>query len=197
MISRIAAAAAFGFLGLVPALASEYSKVNGSVEVAAGMELKGDVSTVNGSISIGEGASVADASTVNGSITLAPRASAHEISAVNGRLTLGQGSTVKGELSNVNGDIRLAGAHVAGDIETYNGDIDVGAGSTVDGGITVKKSKGSWFSFNGKPRIVVGPGAIVTGTLRFEHEVDLYVSDRAKIGPVVGATTKPYTGDNP
>jgi hypothetical protein len=44
---------------------------------------------------------------------------------------------------------------------------------------------------------VIGPGAAVKGTLRFKREVKLYVSDRATIGPVEGATAIKFTGDRP
>lgn len=179
-----------------PTLASEYSKVNGSVQVAAGSQVKNDVSTVNGSVTIGEGASVEEASTVNGSITLGPRATAKEMSAVNGRLILDESSSVSGAISNVNGDIQLAAAHVGGDIHTYNGSVNIGANSRVDGGIYIEKSSSSWFSWKSNPpRIVIGPGAVVQGPLKFEREVELYVSDRAKIGTVTGATAVPYSGD--
>jgi DUF4097 and DUF4098 domain-containing protein YvlB len=198
MITRIILVVVLCTLAVSSAAASEFSKVNGSVDVQAGRKLNDDVSTVNGSVNIGDGATVADASTVNGSITLGPRASAHEMSAVNGRLTLDQDSSVAGEVSNVNGDIHIGGAHVSGNIETYNGSIDIGANSRIDGDIVVKKSSSNWFSWKGNPlRVVIGPGAIVKGTLRFEREVELYVSDKATIGAVVGATPKKFTGDAP
>jgi hypothetical protein len=47
------------------------------------------------------------------------------------------------------------------------------------------------------PRIVIGPGATIEGELRFERVVQLYVSDRATIGPVVGATAIRFSGDAP
>ena len=198
MITRIILVVALCTLAVASAAASEFSKVNGSVEVEAGRKLNQDVSTVNGSVSIGDGAAVDDASTVNGSIRLGPHASARELSAVNGRLTLDPDSNVGGEVSNVNGDIRIAGAHVSGNIETYNGSIDVGANSRIDGDIIVKKSKSNGFPWHvTPPRIVIGPGAVVKGTMRFEREVELYVSDKATIGSVVGATPKKFPGDSP
>jgi len=47
------------------------------------------------------------------------------------------------------------------------------------------------------PRIVIGPGATVQGDLRFERTVRLFVSDKATIGPVTGATPIPFSGDIP
>jgi hypothetical protein len=48
-----------------------------------------------------------------------------------------------------------------------------------------------------KPRVVIGPGAVVEGKINFRRAVDLYVSDKAKIGAVEGATAKTFTGDKP
>ena len=45
--------------------------------------------------------------------------------------------------------------------------------------------------------IEIGPGASVQGPLRFEGGVKRYVSDRATIGPVTGATPIPFSGDTP
>jgi hypothetical protein len=47
------------------------------------------------------------------------------------------------------------------------------------------------------PRIVIGPGVTVQGELRFERTVKLYVSDKATIGTVTGATAIPFSGDTP
>ena len=47
------------------------------------------------------------------------------------------------------------------------------------------------------PRVVVGPGAAIGGTLRFGREVKLYVSDRAEVGRIEGATPVRFSGDTP
>ncbi len=179
------------------ALASEYSKVNGSINVAANQKV-GEVSTVNGSITIGQSATVTSAETVNGRITLGAHSSATRLETVNGNLILGSGANVSGRISNVNGDVRLDAAHVGGGIGTVNGDIDIGANSTVEGGIHIPKASGGWFNWSGgTPRIVIAAGAVVQGTLKFERAVKVYVSDRATIGPVEGATAVKFSGDNP
>lgn len=192
-------------------------KVNGSVSVAAGQHV-GDTSTVNGNIEIDHDAVVAGAETVNGGINLGPHAHAnsletvnggiqiqigaevvHAASSVNGSLELASGSHVGGKLGNVNGKIILDHASVDGGIETSNGDVTVGAGSTVHGGLHVEKPGGViWVSHNRrKPKIVIGPGAVVDGPLQFDREVDLLVAPSAKIGPVTGAKPQPYSGQTP
>lgn len=199
---------------------SDSHTVNGSIRVKAG-EKRNDVSTVNGSIHIDDNASVAGAqtvngsigvgahsttgslNTVNGSITVGDGASVSDtIAAVNGSLTLREGADVRGAVGNVNGRILLQGAHVGGGIKTVTGDIDIGSNSHVEGGILVHKKSSGLFEFfhwgkSDTPRIVIGPGAVVQGNLRFKREVQLFVSDSATIGTVSGATAVKFAGANP
>jgi len=198
----------------------ESHTVNGSIRVKAG-EKKGELSTVNGSIHIDDNATVADAQTVNGSIGLGAHATAdsahtvngaitlgdgasvlHAVSTVNGTLTLHTGANVTGTLNNVNGHISLDAAHVGGGVKTVSGDIDIGGNSHVDGGILVDKDSNEFLWFfhwnSGKtPRIVIAPGAVVQGDLRFKRRVRLFVSDHAIIGPVSGATAVTFSGASP
>lgn len=191
-------------------------KVNGSVSVAAGQHV-GDASTVNGGIEIDHDAVVAAAETVNGGIDLGPHARAnsletvnggiliqtgaqvmHAASSVNGSLELASGSHVGGKLGNINGVIHLDHAIVDGGIETTNGDVTIGAGSTVHGGLHVEKPGSSfWNHDQRKPKIVIGPDAVVDGPLQFDREVDLLVAPSAKISAVTGAKAQPYTGQMP
>jgi len=190
------------------------TQVSGPISIAAG-EHAGDLSTVNGSIRVGENASVGSAHTVNGSVSLASHASAAQVRtvngsveledaarvtgsvhSVNGRLSLAKGSEVTGDLRNVNGMIRIASAHVGGGIDTANGGIDLEA-AHVDGGIHVQKNSESSFESSTPPRVVIGPGSVVKGTLNFERPVRLYVSERATIGAVEGATPIKFSGDSP
>ena len=45
--------------------------------------------------------------------------------------------------------------------------------------------------------VVIGPHAVVQGTLEFRREVELKVSDSAQIGPVKGATVEKFSGATP
>ncbi|HEV2228683.1 MAG TPA: hypothetical protein VGR86_06960 [Steroidobacteraceae bacterium] len=202
--------------GDVTADGSGANTVNGSIHVPAGTR-SGAVATVNGSIRIDDNATVGSAGTVNGSVALGAHATADTVGTVNGSITLGEGAhvvrdvttvngsmtlkngaDVGGPLSNVNGRIALNEAHVAGGLRTVDGDIDVGGGSHVEGGIIVRHGGGGWFNFGTrKPRIVIGPGAVVQGDLRFERAVELYVSDSATTGPITGATAVRFAGASP
>jgi hypothetical protein len=191
-------------------------KVNGSVHVAAGTPGEA-AETVNGDIRLDDNATVTSASTVNGSVHLGAHAAAQSVETVNGSisldagakvsgnadtvngtLTLRDGSEVAGALTNVNGSIKLDAAHVGGGIKTVNGDILINANSHVEGGILVEQEHGFFVHFGiGIPRIVIGPGAVVQGEMRFQRKVKLYVSDKATIGTVSGATPIAFSGNEP
>jgi hypothetical protein len=212
-------AAAFGALLALPACGDSMggdsaNKINGSVHIAAGKEAA-STHTVNGSIHIDDNAAVTTAGTVNGNVTLGSHATATSLSTVNGSVTVGDGAhttggvesvngemilnndaEVAGGISNVNGKIRLTAAHVVGGIHTVSGNISIMGASHVDGGILVKKPSGTMFNSE-DPTIVIGPGATVQGELRFERKVRLFVSDKATIGAVTGATPVTFTGDTP
>jgi cytoskeletal protein CcmA (bactofilin family) len=193
------------------------SKINGSVHIIAGKAL-GVAETVNGGILIDANAAVTTAKTVNGGIRLGAHATADSLTNVNGGITLDDGARVTGgvesvngsmilrsgadvagSLENVNGRIEVTAAHVAGGIKTVNGSISITGNSHVQHGILVEKPSSEFIHFGTDevPRIVIGPGATVEGELRFQRPVQLYVSDRAVIGAVSGATAIPFTGDVP
>ena len=192
--------------------------INGSIHISAGTP-GGEVSTINGSIRADDNAQLSGGHTVNGNISLGDHATASSLTTVNGGILLGQGAKVNatvttvngtlalrpdaevgGHLANVNGSIILAGATVNGGISTVNGNIDIGANSHVRGGIVVHKPSTGffhWWSDSDKPRVVVGPGAVVEGAMTFERAVRLYVSDTATVGQVTGATPVKFSGSQP
>jgi DUF4097 and DUF4098 domain-containing protein YvlB len=205
-----------GVNGDVTATESGASTVNGSITVPANLH-SGKLDTVNGSIHIDDNAIVTTASTVNGSINLGAHATADSLSTVNGGITVNDGARVThgldtvnggmqvkngaevgGRVRNVNGHIVLTGAQVGGGLQTVDGDIDVASGSHVEGGILVEKMSGFNLSLTNRiPRVVIGPGSVVQGDLRFDRPVHLYVSDKATVGAITGATPTPFSGDKP
>jgi len=216
LAALLALAGCYNMPGDVTADKSGANTVNGSIHVPAGTR-SGGVGTVNGSIRVDDDASVAAAGTVNGSVSLGEHAAADSVSTVNGSITLGAGARVArevttvngamtlkdgadvgGAVGNVNGRIALSAAHVGGGLRTVDGDILVNGASRVEGGILVERGGGGWFNWQPhKPRIVIGPGAVVQGELRFEREVSLYVSDQATTGPIKGAIAIRFSGAAP
>ena len=127
-----------------------------------------DTSKVNGSIRIEDGKTVGDLDTVNGSINLGAHGQADEVSTVNGSIDIGDDAS-----------IRSAG--------TVNGRIALGKRVRVSAGIDTDKPV----------HVLIGPRAVVKGTLVFERNVELLVSDSAQIGEVTGAKAVRFSGDQP
>ena len=198
------------------------TSVNGSITVGESATVTGNLKTVNGAIRIDEGANIRKASTVNGGLKLADNVKAEslstvnggirvgeesiidgEITAVNGRITVEKGTSVSDNVGNVNGEIDLNGAVVDGDLSTVNGDIDLADGSVVKGDIIVEKPSGwSWGNGNKRtPRVVIGPGSRVEGTIVLEREVKLFISETADVGGVSGEMSMEdavrFSGDRP
>lgn len=202
-------------LPCAPAFASDgISKVNGSITASAG-QTYGDLDTVNGGITVEGGAEAGDIQTVNGGIQVDDRARTRGISTVNGGIRIGQrvvvdgdvetvngsifvdrGTRIDGGVETVNGGIGLVETRLSQGIETVNGDITVGIDTRVHGDVKVKKPSASWMPISlgskRKPRIIIGPNAVVDGELVFEREVVLYVHKTARIGKVTGATPVAY-----
>jgi DUF4097 and DUF4098 domain-containing protein YvlB len=204
-------------LGLALALATgsataqqSIDKVLGSITAQAG-QAYGDLETVNGSITIETGATTKDAGTVNGGISVADKAVTGDLETVNGSIKLGRDVTVNGSielvngsifvdhggkvgkgLENVNGAIGIVATDVGGGIETVNGDITVGVDSHVHGGIRIEEIKSSNWNKR-KPRVIIGPNAMVDGPLVFKRPVQLYVHSSAKVGTITGATPVAYS----
>jgi hypothetical protein len=188
---------------------------NGNVQIEDGAQAR-NIETVNGGITIGRNATVASVQSVNGRINIDEGTRAGPVETVNGSVGLGENVQVVGNVTAVNGGIRLARgasvsgtletsngpiaidhARVGGDVRTKSGNIDIGQQSTVTGGIVVEKLDSEWFGKPRTPRIVIGPGAVVSGPLTFHREVDLYVSDSAKVGPIEGAKARRFSGSEP
>jgi len=195
----------------------DVNNISDDIHVGAGQQA-GNLNTVSGDVDVGDRATVGKAGTVSGSVTLGRQAQARglgtvsgdirvgtgagvadSVESVSGSIRLAQGARVQGHLSNVSESITLDDAQVAGGIETVAGDITVGAGSHVAGGILVDQPnhEGIHFGNSHTPVIVIGPHAVVQGTLDFRRPVVLKVSDSAQIGTVKGATVERFSGAAP
>jgi cytoskeletal protein CcmA (bactofilin family) len=198
------------------------TSVNGSITVGESATVTGNLKTVNGTIRVDDGAIVQKASTVNGGLKLGDRGKAEalstvngsirvgeeamvagEIEAVNGRITVEKGAHISDNVSNVNGQIDLSGAELEGDLSTVNGDINLADRSVVKGDIIVEEP-GGWDSDKEKnriPRLVIGPGSRVEGTIVLERKVKLFISETAEVGGVSGVMSMDdavrFSGDRP
>ncbi|MEM7280049.1 MAG: hypothetical protein AAF438_00260 [Pseudomonadota bacterium] len=198
----------------------DYETVNGNVTVREGVQLdsSSEVSTVNGSIRIGESAVVGEVDTVNGSVKLGDFAKAESVNTVNGSIRMAEGVEIRGDvetvngslrlnssgvvgggMENVNGSIQIRGGRVDGSLVTYTGDILITEGGSVAGGLTVKKSRKSGWKWGDRkdPKIIIGPNSSIAGELVFERDVKLYVHDSASVGRITGAEPISFSDDEP
>jgi DUF4097 and DUF4098 domain-containing protein YvlB len=146
----IVAAGLFGFFLVAPACANvnksitigdntetgSESTVNGSITVGDGATVNGSLDTVNGTIRVGENTRVRDIDTVNGSIRLASGVTADDVGSVNGSIRLGENVTIDGEIDVVNGKITVGeGSSVSDDVQNVNGEINL-SGAEVGGDVS-------------------------------------------------------------
>lgn len=204
------------------ATADGASSVNGSITVGDSAVVTGDVDTVNGTIRVGDNAQIRGAGTVNGGLRIGNNVTSEGLETVNGAIRVGGASSVDGSVeavngsielgkstrvsrgvANVNGAIELAGAEVGGDIETVNGDVELSDGAILRGDLIIEKPS-SWGWNNKKkrkPRVIIGPGSVVEGQIKLEREVELYISESARVGGVSGAMSmdeaERFTGNRP
>jgi hypothetical protein len=196
------------------------TSVNGSITVGTDAVVTGGLRTVNGSIRVGSGSTIRNAKTVNGSLHIAEGVEADHLSTVNGRVMIGEkvsidgdvstvngsitlerSTVVGGEVGNVNGTIMVDGAKVEDDVRTVTGDISLRE-AVVEGDLLIEEP-GMWSNRGKKrkPRVIIGPGSRVEGSIIIEHEVELFISETAEVGSVTGvmsledATT--FSGDEP
>ena len=112
------------------------STVNGSISVGQGETVTGALETVNGSIRIDHDARIGDAETVNGAIRVAEKVHSKNLTTVNGSIRVGAGTTVDGSVETVNGRIDVGkGSSVASDVGNINGRIEL-TGSQVGGDVS-------------------------------------------------------------
>lgn len=123
---------------------SDASSVNGSITVGESATVTGEVNTVNGTIRIREYADVGEASTVNGALRIDSGVKAESLSTVNGSIKLAKDVTVGRDVEAVNGKIEIGDrSTVGGDVSNVNGEIEIVASdiggdiSTVSGSVAL------------------------------------------------------------
>jgi hypothetical protein len=196
------------------------SSVNGSITVGSKATVKGSLETVNGAIRIDDEANVGSVGTVNGSIKIGSQVHTGDIRGVNGSIRLGDqavvdgqisvvngkisvdsGSRIDGDVSNVNGELQIIGSEIGGDLSTVNGDVLLTDNSVLKGDLVIKKPSGWSWKNQREPRIVIGAGSRVAGTIRLERKVELYIHETASVGGVSGEMTMDdavrFSGDHP
>jgi len=151
------------------------SSVNGSITVGQKATVAGSLSTVNGSIRVGEGSRIEDASTVNGSLRISDNTQTEDLQTVNGSIKVGEQVVVDGEIIAVNGKITVnTGSSVDGEVSNVNGSIML-SGSTVARDVS---------TVNGDISVV--DGAVVKGDVIIEEmKSSFFGNDKNRKKPTV------------
>ncbi len=168
-------------------------EVNQNIEIADGKRHKDDITTVNGSITIGKDCEIlGSCQSINGNIEIGSRSVVQDVSSVNGRILIGKDVRVRGDVNSINGEltiksgsvisrsidvlnqnIKITGSEVGGDISIKNGDIFLREKTTVNGSILVNTE--SILEIEGSQRqsaiVEISGGSVVKG--------DIDVGDRA------------------
>jgi predicted acyltransferase (DUF342 family) len=105
----------------------DVSLVNGRITIGRECTVTGTLTSVNGGITVGDGSEVGGVENVNGSIDLGDDVTVNgPLESVNGRISGGSGTRVDGDIESVNGRIDLAEAsEVTGTIDSVNGRIEL------------------------------------------------------------------------
>ena len=112
------------------------TSVNGSISVGDGATVSGSLKTVNGKIRVDSNSRIESAATVNGSLTVSENVEAEDLTTVNGSIRVGEASSIDGEIEAVNGRIKLEkGVTVTRGVGNVNGDMEFIA-SEVGGDVT-------------------------------------------------------------
>ncbi len=157
--------------------------VNGAIRIGNDATVEGTCRSVNGDLIIGDRARVAALSTVNGSISGGEGVVVGgDIDSINGGVSFDTGSEVMSEISTINGSIELVGSSVV-DVRTVNGDVELRDGSMVRGDVVIEKTMG--ISDRSRPlRILVSGGSVIEGDVIVEDpdfEAQLIVRDGGKV----------------
>ena len=117
----------------------DITTVNGSITTGKDCTITGDCSAINGMISIGDGSQVKSLQTVNGPIEVGLKVIVKgDIDAINGGINVESGSQIFGDIGMINGRIDISNTIVKRDLSIKNGDIFIRDGSTVEGDILVE-----------------------------------------------------------
>lgn len=168
----------------------DLTSVNGSITIGENSEVRGTCNTVNGRIRVGEKARVEGLNTVNGTIDVRRNVIVEdEIASVNGDISTSEGCEIRSDVASVNGTIELIGTEVSDDVTTINGNVYLRGGTIVAGNVVVKRVTGN--RGNQHVKIVLEDGSKVRGDIDVRDRdvrVTVYLRDGSEVaGEIINA----------
>ncbi len=170
------------------------------------MTANGNISTVNGRITLGSHVQANDVETVNGAVIATTGVILRNLTTINGAITLQEAVTVRGDIESVNGNVQVTGAsELQGDLQTVNGDIQL-SGSRVwrslrtsNGNIVLRKaaevlgdiivdgessSMPGWIGADNMPSLTIDASSSVKGDIHLHQAVQLQIDEGASVGKI-------------
>ncbi len=172
----------------------DITTVNGSITIGKDCEVLGLCRSINGNIRVGEGSIVSDLQSVNGKIAIAENVRVDgNIGAINGGVTIKSGVVVAHDIDVINQHIRIEGAEIGGNISIQNGDVFLRDKTILEGSILVD-AEGLFESEGSRRRTVlieISGGSVVKGNIEVGDqniEVKVRLRDGGKVlGEVINA----------
>lgn len=172
----------------------DITTVNGSITIGKDCEVLGLCRSINGNIRVGEGSTVRDIQSVNGKISIAENVRVDgDLSAINGGVTIKSGVVVTHDIDVINQHIRIEGSEIGGNISIQNGDVFLRDKTTLEGNILVD-AEGLFESEGSRRRTVlieISGGSVVKGNIEVGDqrlEVKVRLRDGGKVlGEVINA----------
>ena len=172
----------------------DITTVNGSITIGKDCEVLGLCRSINGNIRVGEGSTVRDIQSVNGKISIAENVRVDgELGAINGGVTIKSGVVVTHDIDVINQHIRIEGSEIGGNISIQNGDVFLRDKTTLEGNILVD-AEGLFESEGSRRRTVlieISGGSVVKGNIEVGDqrlEVKVRLRDGGKVlGEVINA----------
>ena len=167
----------------------DLSSVNGNVTLQDNVVAR-DVSAVNGNIEISNHVQVNGLSTVNGDIQAQTYLTVNrDVSTVNGNIFFAANTKVGQDVTTVNGDIKLTQTVIGDDVKTKNGSITLAQGSIVEGDIEFESQHDkSWWSEKSRehnpPTLTIDELSDVEGKIILNQLVILEIANPALLAKV-------------
>jgi hypothetical protein len=151
----------------------DITTVNGSITIGNNCEILGSCQSINGGIEIGKGSIVRNINTVNGSILIEKDVRVNgDLHSINGSITIKSGTVVTQNVDVINQFIRIDGSNIGGNITIDNGDVFLGAQTEVEGSILVSTER--MIEIEGSKRrsvlIEISDGSVVKGNIEVGDE---------------------------
>ena len=157
--------------------------IDRSISVPPG-ETRGPTRVIDGDVDVERGGRIESVRVIDGELTLnEDSAVAGNAHVTDGALVMRAGTRIGGDLIAHHAELRLTGAQIDGEVELFcvGGRIE---DSRVYASVRVRR-KALWYvDCDGPRRLVIGPGTVIDRLVVETRDVEVEVSEQARIGEI-------------